>query len=507
MSTVEGLTREGAGMTGLAAKTGAEHLETLRDGRSFFLNGEAVTDHVDHPAFRNSVRVGAALYDYAADPENVEKMTFASPSSGRRVSRAWQLPTSYEELVERRKAISEISRLTCGWVGRSPDHVASALSGMVMSIDLFERHGRARAAALLDYFTWARDNDVWCGYAIVPSPIDRLPPLHPGEPVNATIVDEDSEGIRIKGSRQLATGLTMAQELLVAAVQPLKPGEEKVGFTAMVPLSAKGLKLISRRSYELGTSEFDAPLSSRFDENDAVVYFDEVKIPWERVFVHNDVEVAKAQWFETPVMAYQNYPAQIRLGNKLVFLLGLAYRMAQANGTLKAPGTQEALGQMAAEVNQVRSMVAAMEVNGVYHGEYFIPNPGIQYSAQVLSQQLYPAFITRFRELAGGSVLARPSSHLDLSSPQTSELIDRTQASAAVSAVERVKLFNLAWDAIGSEFGSRHTQYEMFYAGPTFSSRMRNFAAFDWEEAGGTDDALLKTVANPTCFRPSPAAS
>jgi 4-hydroxyphenylacetate 3-monooxygenase len=483
--------------TPLSAKTGAEHLEALRDGRSFFLDGEAVADHVDHPAFRNSVRVGASLYDFAAHPDNIEKMTFASPSSGRQVSRAWQLPTNYEELVERRKAISEISRITCGWVGRSPDHVASALSGMVMSIDLFERHGRARAAALNDYFTWARDNDVWCGYAIVPAQIDRLPPAKPGEPVNATIVDEDAEGITIKGSRQLATGLTMAQELLVAAVQPLKPGEEKVGFTAMVPLSAKGMKLISRRSYELGTSEFDAPLSSRFDENDAVVYFDEVKIPWERVFVHNDVEIARAQWFDTPVMAYQNYPAQIRLSNKLTFLLGLAYRMSQANGTVRMPGTQEALGQMAADVNQVLSMVAAMEVNGVYHGKYFIPNPGIQYSSQVLSQQLYPNFINRFRELAGGSVLARPSSHLDLTSVETSELIERTQASGVLSAVDRVKLFNLAWDAIGSEFGSRHTQYEMFYAGPTFSSRMRNFSAFDWDGAGATVDALLETIANP----------
>ena len=80
-------------------------------------------------------------------------------------------------------------------------------------------------------------------------------------------------------------------------------------------------------------------------ENDAVVYFDEVKIPWERVFVHNDVEVAKAQWFEAPVMAYQNYPAQIRLGNKLFFLLGLAYRMAQANGTIKMPGPRKPLGK------------------------------------------------------------------------------------------------------------------------------------------------------------------
>ena len=480
-----------------SAKTGADHLDALRDGRKFYLNGELIEDHVDHPAFQKVVRTGAALYDYASAPENLEKMTFVSPSSGRRVSRAWQLPTSYEELVQRRHALHEMSRMTCGWVGRSPDHVASALSAMVMSIDLFKRHSPARAKALMDYFTWARDNDIWSGYAIVPAPIDRLPPLRPGEPVNATIVDEDSEGITIKGSRQLATGLPMSQELLVAAVQPLKPGDEKISFTAAVSLASKGVKMLSRKSYEQGVSEFDYPLSSKFDENDSIVYFDEVKIPWERVFVHNDIEIARAQWFDTPVMAYQNYPAQIRLANKMTFMLGLAYRMAQANGTAKAPMTQEALGQMAAEVNQVRAMVVAMEVNGIQYGEYYLPSPAIEYSAQVLSQQLYPKFITRFRELAGGSVLARPGSYRDIISSDTSELVNLTQGSALKTASERIKLFNLAWDAIGSEFGSRHTQYEMFYAGPTFSSRMRNFGAIDWELESESVDELLKGIVDP----------
>jgi 4-hydroxyphenylacetate 3-monooxygenase len=484
--------------TSAAPKTGGEHIDALRDGRTIILDGAQITNHVDHPAFANAVRTGAALYDLAALPANVERMTFASPTSGRRVSRAWQLPANYQELVQRREALDEISRSTFGWVGRTPDHVASALSAMLMSIDLFERHGPARAAAVRDYFTWARDNDVWCGYAIVPSQIDRLPPRIPGEQADAAIVDEDSEGITVKGSRQLSTGLPMAQELLVAAVRPLKPGQENVSFTAMVPLSAKGLKLISRRSYEAhSVSPFDFPLSSRYDENDSVVYFDEVKIPWERVFIHNDVEMARAQWFDTPLMAYQNYPAQVRLSNKLAFLVGLAHRMAQANGSLQIPGTQEALGQMAAEANQVRAMVLAMEVNGTQYGEYFIPDPSIQYSAQVLSQQLYPKFITRFRELAGGSVLARPSSHLDLTSPSSAEYIERTQGSGLQSALDRVKLFNLAWDAVGSEFASRHTQYEMFYAGPTVSSRMRNFGSFDWEAVGSQVDAFLAQVPAP----------
>jgi 4-hydroxyphenylacetate 3-monooxygenase len=481
-------------------KTGADHLAALRDGRAIIIDGEVVSNHVDHPAFRRAVRSAAALYDYNAQADHRAMMTFPSPSSGGAVSRAWQLPTSYDELVARRDALEQVAATTCGWVGRTPDHVASTLSAMVMGIELFERHGRARAAALRDYFTWARDHDVWCAYAIVPPQTDRTPGPDgkAADFVNAGVCDEDHEGITVKGARLLATGVPMAQELLVAAVQPLKAGDEKYSFTATVPLAAKGLKLLSRRSYEAAaSSEFDYPLSSRFDENDCIVYFDEVKIPWERVFVHNDVAMARAQWFDIPVMSYQNYPAQIRLAVKMRFLLGLARRMAEANGILQFPSTQETLGQMAAEVNLIDGMISAMEARGTRYGPYFVPNTSLQYSSMVLSQQLYPAFVNRIRELAGGAMIAQPSCFADLVAPQAAGYVERTQGSGAKSAVDRVKLFKLAWDAIGSEFGSRHTQYEMFYAGPGVGSRMRNFGAYDWGRATALVDGLMAGIPSP----------
>src|SRR5688572_26748925 len=131
-------------------KTGTDHLSALRDGRTIVIDGETVQNHVDHPAFRAAIRSGAALYDYSALPQNVGKMTFTC--SGTQVSRGWQLPTSYEELVERRRAMEGWAEQTCGWIGRTPDHVASTLSAMVMGIELFEKHGRKRAAALHEYF-------------------------------------------------------------------------------------------------------------------------------------------------------------------------------------------------------------------------------------------------------------------------------------------------------------------------------------------------------------------
>ena len=147
-------------------RTGKDYLTRVRDGRTIFLDGQLVEDPVDHPAFRNAMRTIAGLYDFMADAEHQELMTFESPSSGDRVGRFWQLPKSYEELVQRREAIAAWAELTYGFLGRSPDHVASSLSGMVMGIELFEDHSPQRARALLDYFEYARDKDLFVATVI-----------------------------------------------------------------------------------------------------------------------------------------------------------------------------------------------------------------------------------------------------------------------------------------------------------------------------------------------------
>ena len=167
------------------------------------------------------------------------------------------------------------------------------------------------------------------------------------------------------GAKMLATGCPMANEVMVASIQPLKPGEEKYSFTAMVPLNAKGLKLLSRKSYEAAAaSTFDNPLSSAYDENDSVLYFDSVKVPWSRVFVHNDVRMASAQWHVAPTHVYQNYQCQIRLMVKIRFLLGLANKIAEINGIIGIPAVREILGQMAAEASMVEGLVESMEISG-----------------------------------------------------------------------------------------------------------------------------------------------
>jgi 4-hydroxyphenylacetate 3-monooxygenase len=475
-------------------KDGRKHLESVRDGRQIYIDGALVEDHTAHPAFRNAVRSAAGLFDYQAQPANLERMTFVSPTSGERVSRMWQLPTSHAELVERRQALEAWAELTCGMLGRSPDHVASCVSGMYMGLDLFERHDPRRAAALRDYFEYARDNDLYLTYVIISPQADRGKGAgeQSDEFLVAGVCDEDSQGITIRGAKMLGTGCPLANEVFVGAIQPLKPGEEKHSFTAMVPLNAKGLKILSRKSFEAhAPSRFDNPLSSSFDENDAVLYFDEVKVPWERVFVHNDVQMAQAQWHAIPTHVYQNYQCQIRLLVKLRFLAGLARKIAETNGIVNFPQVRETLGQLAAEAAMVEGMVAGMEASGWHYGKYFVPNKRLLYSAMVLTQQLYPKFVNTLRELSGGGMIMLPSSIEDFANPELADYIQKTQRSPVTDSAGRVKLFKLAWDAVGSEFGSRHQQYEMFYAGANMVTRGHAFRTFDWDRAVALVDGLM----------------
>src|SRR5882757_9386991 len=477
------------------ARTGAQHIASLKDGRTVYIDGKLVADVTEHPAFRNSVRSAAALYDFQAQPENIELMTFMPDGSNRRVNRAWQMPHSYEEMVQRRKALQAWARLSCGFMGRSPDHVASALVGQRMGIEIFRKHSPDRAKALMDYFDYASKSDVFLTYVIINPQAERAKDWGAqADDLVARIVDEDSGGITIRGAKMLGTSSIMANEVLVANLQPLKTGEEDFAFSCALPMNAKGLRVLSRKSYEAAAvSIFDNPISSRFDENDALVYFDDVKVPWERVFVHRDPDMCRAQFHDTPGHAYQNYQAQIRLSVKIKFLVGLAHKITEAIGTTNMPPIREQLGTRAAQVSMVQAMMAGMEAEGSMRGEYWVPNKHYMYSAQVLTQDLYPRVINTLRDLAGGALIMLPSSIRDFADPELKRIIGLTQRSASMAPEDKVKFLKAAWDAIGSEFGSRHTQYEMFYAGAQFVTAGHSFRTYGWKSSDDLVDKLMST--------------
>ena len=187
--------------------------QSVRDGRSVYLNGKLIHDVAEHPAYRNAVASAGALYDYQSRPDNLERMTF-DIGGGRRVNRCWQLPRSYDELVERRKALVEWAEISCGFLGRSPDHVASSMSGIMMGIEVLDRHGEKYGQAFREWFDYVRQNDMFLTYVINNVQGDRSKAFGDqgkgAEDMVARIVDQDASGITIRGAKLFATSAIMA---------------------------------------------------------------------------------------------------------------------------------------------------------------------------------------------------------------------------------------------------------------------------------------------------------
>jgi 4-hydroxyphenylacetate 3-monooxygenase len=215
-----------------------------------------------------------------------------------------------------------------------------------MGLEVFEAYDGARARALADYYRYARDHDLYLTYVIINPQADRSKSAsqQQGEFLTAGVVDRDASGVTIRGAKMLATGGIMANEVLVTCIQPLQPGDEKYAVSFAIPMNAKGLKILSRKSYEEeARSVFDNPLSSRFDENDAVLFFDDVKVPWERVFVIDSLEMCQRQFHATPAHVYQNLPGDGAAVRQVPFPAGhrAPYRRGQRDDRI-SPGPRDA---------------------------------------------------------------------------------------------------------------------------------------------------------------------
>ena len=476
-------------------RSGDDYMRGLRDGRTVLFNGERVADVPAHPAFAAGVRTVARLYDLAHDPANRELMTYASPRDGRPINKSWLVPRTRKDLAARRRAIKYWADASYGFLGRSPDHVASFFAGFAGSPGFYARGGQQFADNLLRFAAKAADEDLYISYVIVHPTIDRAKPAHQqAEPyLYAGVVAERDNGIVIRGAQMLGTGSVMSDFVLVTVILPLRAGDEDYAISCVVPTGAPGLKLYPRRPYALGpTSVFDYPLSSRLDETDSLVVFDDVFVPWEDVFIYKNIELTAGQFSITSAHVLGNTQSHIRSWAKLQFLVGLVKRCMDLSGRSAISEAIAQLGDLATRVSLVEGMILAAEAAaepdpfGVMR-----PKDSLLYASQVFQQAMYPVLLNQIRGLMGGSLIQLPATVAELRVSHSAADIERYVRWPGAKAGERVKLLKLLWDAVGSEFGSRHLQYEMFYAGEPGSIQGREFRTFDWAAAESLVDRCL----------------
>jgi len=477
-------------------RTGAEYIESLRDARTVFVGGERAADVTEHPAFRAAVRSIAQLYDLAAAPEHRDVMTFPSPATGAPVNMAFLLPRTPADLAARRRAHRLWAEATFGLMGRSPDHVPGFITGFALRPDLFAQGGARFGEHVVRYHAYLRDHDLYASYVIIPPIVDRSKPAHGQDDptLYAGVVEERSDGIVVSGAQMLGTGAAISNEVFVSCINPLQPGDENYALSFAVPAAAPGLRMIVRRPYaETAPSVYDYPLSSRFDETDALVVFDRVFVPWERVFIYRNVALTRAQFYDTPGHLLGNFQAQVRFAAKAEFLAGLALRIAESMGVDSLRETQTQLGELASYCGMAAGLVVAAESECQHDPRGFVyPNPTYLYANNWLQATYYQTMVTYLRELSGGGLLQVPSSYRDYLNPVIAADLERFVRSPGLKSVERVKLYKLAWDLVGSEFAGRHQQYELFYAGGRAqTTSIRAFRAFDFAAARAMVDRCL----------------
>jgi len=464
-------------------RSGKEHLDSLRDGRVVYIGNERVEDVTTHPAFRNAAHTVAAIYDLKADPASRDEMSYEE--DGGRHSIYFLRARSRDDLQRRMVGHRRIADFTHGLFGRSPDHVASFVTGMAMKLDALNSPC-ARPDNVQRYYQHIRDNDVYVAYAVVPPQAARDPAFYTRQnlPVpTLRVVREDDDGVVISGMKMLATGALYANEIWIGNVIPLAPEQKKEAITCAIPCNAKGLRLWSRKPMETAiTSEFDSPLAYRYDESDSMLLCDEVKVPWERVFVHDDAVLSREIYIKTPSHCFGNHQSNVRYWAKMRLMVGLAAKIAHATGADQVPAVRETLGRISAQEAQIAGMVHG-QINAFENwpgNGYVCFNRRIMYGALDWCTQNYSKFVDDLRELCGGGVFQMPA---DISVMKDAELAREFETywqTPQCDAVTRMKLFKLAWDMVGSEFAGRHLQYEKFYAGAPFIIRNHAYRETDW---------------------------
>ena len=460
--------------------TGEEYIQSLKDGREVFIDGERVRDVTTHPAYRNSVRSMARLYDALHDPAQKDVLTCPTDTgSGGYTHRAFRYARSSDDLVGMQGAMAQWARLTYGWMGRTPDYKAAFTNTLGANAGWYGPYAdNARA-----WYRLAQETAPFINHALVNPPVDRHLPAEQVKDVYVSVDRETDGGIVVSGAKVVATSAAITHYNFMGQSSKTATQDLDLSLMFMVPIDAPGLKLISRASYEraagLYGSPFDRPLASRFDENDAIFILEQVFVPWEDVFVYRDPERILSFYPRSGFMPGFLFQGCTRFAVKLDFLTGLLAKALHVTGQDDARSTQALLGEMVAWRHLFWSLSDAMARNPDPWTEgAVLPQLTAALAYRVFAPDVYPRLKDIVERTATSSLIYLPSSVKDLQNPETRPLLDKyVRGSHGTGAVERIKILKLLWDAIGSEFGGRHELYERNYAGGWEDVRLQTLTA------------------------------
>jgi 4-hydroxyphenylacetate 3-monooxygenase len=470
----------------MPARTGQEYIMGLQEHpREVWIDGERVQDVTTHPALRNGVRSVAALYDMQHDPELREAMMYASPTTGQPVGLSFLVPQSMADLERRRAMMARWAWASCGMMGRSPDFLNVLFAAWAGAADYFAQNRPAFKHHVLQYYEFIREHDVTLTHALLnlqrrrtPTTVDTL-----SEDVALTVVRETDAGIIVRGSRLLATLGPIADELAIyhAGNHRLGAEAQRQSFAFAIPCDTPGLTFLCRESFDLGQSHFNHPLGSRFEEMDATVFFDNVLVPWERVFLLGDVDLCNNVGAATQSMAHSGHQVLTRYVVKAEFILGLADLMVETLGSGSIPHVQEQVAELITHRDMLQACLRAAEADAAPN-RWGVMSPAtapLQAGRALFGRTVYPRMVEIIQLLGTSSLMALPT-EADFETP-LAPVVDQYLSTDTANARDRARLFHLAWDVSCSAFAGRQVLYERMFGGNAVRNAMTLFHTYNKE--------------------------
>src|SRR4051812_14021843 len=451
-------------------RTGEEFLEALKDDRQVFMDGKRIRDIAGDPRTAGAAQTLAELYDMQHDPVLADRMIFASPSSGAPVGLSFIEPRSVDDLIRRRGMIKIWMDATCGMFGRSPDFLNVMLTGLAAAAPVFGSSDKRFADNIRAYHVHAREHDLCMTHTLLNPQVDRSRPVERQEKdLAAKIVKETDAGIVVTGARMVSTLCAYSDELLVMPSTFLATNAEAApyAFAFSIPVATPGLRFICRPSvvHQNAASPMDYPLSSRLDEGDGLAVFDNVLVPWERVFIHRDPAMCNGLFQRTQAMPQVMHQTSTKNLAKSEFMMALGFAIARSTNIDAHLHVQGMLAELIQHTEFVRACIRASEADAA-------PSPvsGLMTPADMplwTVRMMYPKMFVRACEiiqtLGAGGLVAVPS-YAEFSGEAAANVETYAQ-SANADAPTRVKLFRLAFDAAVSSFSGRQQLYERYYSG------------------------------------------
>jgi len=468
-------------------RTGAQYLEGLRDGREIWTRGDRVEDVTREPGL---ARGAATLASFLGDV-----VTYVD-DDGIRCPMAYQMPKSVADIKARGRAYYEWATWSNGMFGRTPDYKNASLMAFASATDFLAQGTKGRAdfaTNMKNYYDFARRNDKVLTHTLV-NPAYNFQQAAAGkfnEKVALHVVKETDAGIVVSGARLLATLGPFADEIEVFPSTVLKATDENVpfAFAFALPIATPGLKMICRDSYDHGKSHFDAPLSSRYEEMDAVVIFDNVLVPWERVFMYGQPELCNQAFNATNAVVHMMHQVACGKLAKAEFMVGLMCSIASATNRDKDLYTKGLISEVMMMTESVRAMLFSAEeqAHSDQYGTFMPLRAPID-----TSRKMYPRMVEILQLLGSSSLMATPS-EADFSNEMLPD-VEKYFQLANMESRDRVALYRLAHDVAVSGFGSRQTLYERFFFGPPALMASAYYDIYDKAPLMERIDLLLQDV-------------